>query len=186
MTQMTIQKALTKLKTLKDRLLEKPGPVLSISQYDKPLSVSFDNLKDMESKLKANFQSQQELLTNYTSIKLAIDKSNTVTTIMVAGNSYTVAEALNYKNNVIPVNIQYLTRLKSQVELIQRQYTLKTDSTEFDKIEDKDLVDALLPKICDPNKISEYIQKEEKKIQDFLDEIDDALVSSNVATMIEV
>ena len=193
MVTITIHEGLTRLKTLKARIdkitNKRENTVIGLLKNNQPADITYPTKEDMEKALKANFQSLKDLLANYIAIKTAIDNSNSVTKITVAGKVYTITEALAYKNNILPAKRDFLYSLKAQLDNVQRQYDLeyKTVQNLVEKNNmDTELVKELFPKISDPNSLGKYISTEEQAIEQFLEEIDNALVTSNVSTTINI
>lgn len=189
----TIHEGLTRLKTLQSRIdkitTKRENSAIGLLKNNQPADITYKSKEDMENTLKANFQSLKDLLNNYIAIKTAIDMSNSATKITVAGKTYTITEALAYKNNIIPIKRNFLYNLKAQLDNTQRLYDIeyKTVQNLVEKNNmDADLIKELFPKILDPNGLGSYISTEEQGIEQFLEEIDNALVTSNVSTSIEV
>lgn len=193
---LSVHQALSKLKILESRItgvisrtsLNNDFKVIGISQYNKPISTQFKDVKSMRSTLSANHQSYKDLLEQLYKIKNSIDKSNAKTKIQVAGKSYTVLEALSYKNFIIPKEQVFLDILKSNLNALQGTYDNIKANVEKSLPEDvsADTIMSLIPKIEDPNNISTYVNNRQEEINNFLSEIDDALVLSNVNTFIEI
>jgi len=154
---------------------------------------------------KENFQSTVDLISRRNRIKSAIMKSNSVTEVKIAGETMTVAEAIERKNSIYfykelldtlrrqykdikdeveRINDEALSRLDNVLESMYSSHDkLKEDyvqgvKDEFFKSNGAEIVDEL--------KIEEKIEGLGNWIDEFLSEVDLVLSESNTKTMIEI
>src|SRR5690349_16892434 len=97
-TKMTIHRALAELKLLDARINKQTTEIFPIGfhQKGKLIDGRFEKEK-FETDVTSSYQSIIDLIARKNNIKCAIVKSNANTTVIVAGKTMTVAEAINYK-----------------------------------------------------------------------------------------
>ena len=134
--------------------------------------------------------------------------SNAVTKVSVAGNEYTVAEAIEMKNHGVEfekllmntMNIQYRNaqmqikqengkdleqRAEQYVTAIYGQKEGKTNTADIEKVK-ADFLKSNQYELVDPLHVLDKIEDLEKKINDFMAEVDSALSVSNALTEITI
>lgn len=147
----------------------------------------------------------QDLIEQRDKLKVAIVKSNAVTTLEVSGKKYTVAGAIEHKGSiefmVALANqlqaqsrqaIQQVERANADVEKRLEQLTLaaagkdrKVDPDELAAIRDP-FIKNNAATIIDPSKIQDVTAKLLEEIEEFKLNVDFALSESNAVTLIEV
>ncbi|MGC8230802.1 hypothetical protein ACP2W0_17590 [Pseudobacillus badius] len=203
---MSITRGLAELKLLDKRIQStmKATPFISYAVGDKPVS-GFAATKEFEEKAKSTYQSTLDLIKRRNAIKSAIVLSNAMTHVEVAGEKYTVAEAIERKTS-----IQYEQRL---LEKMKQEFAAATREVEQINDDVKQQLDHQLEvlygreaklkveesneltksyrekheaKVIDPLKLRDKYEKLEKQIDEFLAEVDFVLSTSNTLTEIEV
>lgn len=206
---MTVHKALAELKLLDSRIEkaieegvycvankhsnDKIGGV-PIDDYIKIMQGGYDRATDLTNRRKA--------------IKRAVVLSNAVTKVSVSGNEYTVAEAIEMKNHGVEfdkllmntMNTQYRNaqiqikqengkdleqRAEQYVTAIYGQKEGKTNAADIEKVK-KDFIESNTYVLVDPLRVLDKIEDLEKKINDFMAEVDSALSVSNALTEITI
>ena len=160
-----------------------------------------------ESNAKKEYQSVSDLIANRRKIKSAIVQSNATTKVEIGDHTYTVAEAIEYKNS-IEYNKLLLDTLKEQwqdatyeVDKQNKKVDAQIDKlleTFLGKDSEKKVSETDLSTISDPYREKneyelvdpldsyELIQKLEDEINAFESEVDVRLSVSNSVTYIEV
>mgnify|MGYP006968284020 FL=1 len=206
---MTVHKALAELKLLDSRIEkaiaegvycvankhsnDKIGGVL-IDEYIKIMQGGYDKAIDLINRRKA--------------IKRAVVLSNAVTKVSIAGDEYTVAEAIEMKNHGVDfdkllmntMNAQYRNaqmqikqengkdleqRAEQYVTAIYGQKEGKTNTADIEKVK-ADFLKSNQYELVDPLHVLDKIEGLEKKINDFMAEVDSALSVSNALTEITI
>lgn len=204
MTQISVTRALAQVKSLNDRIQRTTN-----SQF---IAVSVGgkingrpSIQEAEKILTGNLQSVQALIAARTALKSAIVRSNATTTVVIAEQRMTVAEAIERKSSIV-MEQALLQQLKSQlsnavagaerinVEVQQRIDALLAQSYGRDaKISEGDQQAVAGPyearhkaALVDPNNVDTVIAKLQDQLDGFLLEVDFALSEVNARTMIEV
>ena len=160
-----------------------------------------------ESNAKKEYQSVSDLIANRRKIKSAIVQSNATTKVEIGGHTYTVAEAIEYKNS-IEYNKLLLDAMKEQWQdaTYEADKQNKKVDAQIDKLletflgkdSEKKVSETDLSTISDPYRekneyelvdplgLYELIQKLEDEINVFESEVDVRLSVSNSVTYIEV
>ncbi|MGG0667679.1 hypothetical protein ABE073_04035 [Lederbergia citrisecunda] len=205
-TEMTITRALAELKLLNDRIYRTVNnATFGGIKVGKKVSAGFSSVEDVEKRAKADYQSVQALIKRRNEIKAAIVVSNATSKVEIAGQTMTVAEAIERKTS-IEYEHALLNRLKQtyvgltrQVDDVNEKVRNRLDShleTLFGK-EGKssaqandDIVKAFKSdneaEFIDPLKLKDKIEELEKSIEDFLLEVDFSLSESNTLNRITV
>ncbi|MGM7635251.1 hypothetical protein [Bacillus sp. Hm123] len=202
----SITRALAELKLLDKRIHSTMNstPLIQYHVGNKPVS-GFASVKEFEEKARASYQSTLALIKRRNAIKSAIVLSNAKTNVEIAGHTYTVAEAIERKTS-----IQYEQEL---LQKMKHEFSSVTDDVEAINAEVKEQLDRQLEvlygreaklkveesneltksyrekheaKIVDPLKLRDEYEQLEKKIDEFLTEVDFVLSTSNTLTEIEV
>lgn len=207
---MTIHKALSELKIISERLIDKIGNSRFIACYkhssDKVIGKP---IKEAAEQFKSEYQAITDLIKRRNAIKKAVVLSNSSTKVNISGKEYTVAEAIELKNN----GMSYYNMLKSRLsERYDHEMTVYTANS-GDKIEEKaeryvtsivqaqsgsqniteetiknlknDYVKRNTYDVLDPINITNEIEKLQSMIDEFMSEVDSALSVSNAITVIE-
>ena len=156
---------------------------------------------------KSSYQSVKDLIANRAKIKSAVVQSNAVTTVEIAGDTYTVAEAIERKNS-IRYDKALLDEMKSQYAKITDMVTKENNRVDAQvdkmletflgkdsekKVSETDLSTISDPyraknewELIDPLNLYEKIQTLESAIDAFEADVDVRLSISNSVTYIEV
>lgn len=158
--------------------------------------------------ISSNYKSIMDLIKRRTAIKNAILISNAQTKVNICGVEYTVAEAIDMKNNTISIlskiNGKFLHDFENSKKVISMENgeklekrmdeyiksvfgTLdsKKDITEI-KTAREDFYDSQSFVMVDPLEIENVIRKISLFINDFINHVDFSISTSNACTMIEI
>ncbi len=97
----TIADALTELKRISKLL---PTRHQNISRYASKRKGVKDEIENQRKFVESEYQSAQDLITRYKDIKLAINRSNLETHIVFQGETFSVAEAILFKQTFYDMN----------------------------------------------------------------------------------
>ncbi|WP_278939153.1 hypothetical protein [Pseudomonas helleri] len=204
-TKISVTRALAQIKSLNAKIQRATvAPFIALAVGGKPQNFT-GNAQEVEVLLRANLQSVQDLIEQRDKLKVAIVKSNAVTTLEVSGKKYTVAGAIEHKGSiefmVALANqlqaqsrqaIQQVERANADVEKRLEQLTLaaagkdrKVDPDELAAIRDP-FIKNNAATIIDPSKIQDVTAKLLEEIEEFKLNVDFALSESNAVTLIEV
>ena len=97
---MNIHQALVELKTLNKRIESaiREGEWVVANKHSNGKIGGID-LKDFVEEVKSRYQKVTDLIARAEAIKRAVVNSNAITKVTIAGKEYTVAEAIDMKNN---------------------------------------------------------------------------------------
>jgi hypothetical protein len=200
MTEMSITQALAELKLLRKRFEHVLQDAEFITTKTKRHPVDVETFaKDA----KSSYQSYTDLLQRYNKLKSRIVISNANTSVVIAGKTYTVAEAVERKRSLIHeqqlLNVMYNQKTEAQhtfrkhqeqeMERIDKLLTTelgKDTKTSVDTV--KNLAETLLAgnkaELIDPLVIDTKIRELKRSIEDFETNVDWVLSESNGKTMI--
>ena len=207
----TITRALAKIKTLESQLVKKQRETFVTTFVKSRLNIQ--DGKDLQAKLTANLQSAVDIKNEILKIKLAVQNSNLVTKVRVAGIEMSVREAIEtkvlYENHFRYIadkmqrdlnesrksqavinkeidtayNNTVIELTKSDKSISQDELNMRAESA-IKYIRDSKEV-AIVS--FDPTKETETAVHEfDKAVSEFLDEIDFTLSETNAVTTIEV
>ena len=205
---MTVHKALCELKVIDARI----NKAISATTYVVPnkhnnTKIAGMTIPDYCDQAKAAYQSAVDLIARRDAIKRAVVKSNAVTQVIVAGTTYTVAEAIEMKNHGMDHVRALMMKLTSDLNAAKR--TADTENALLERRGDeyirnmygatdmknlapeaakqrKEFIESITVELVDPLHISEKITALDKMYHDFMIEIDAALSTSNAVTEIEI
>lgn len=206
---MTIHRGLSELKVLDDRLCTAIGTGV----YCLPNKHSNEKLKgipvaDYKKVMQGSYDKAVDLIKRREAIKKAIVLSNASTKVNIAGDTYTVAEAIEMKNHGIDFKRDLLETMKRQYRDAQtkilaengkslddraEKYVVglfgsgekKTATDEIERAK-KAFITANEYELVDPIDVLDKIEKLEEEISSFKAEVDAVLSTSNAITEIEV
>jgi len=113
---MTIHKALAELKVLDARIFNATsGKVFVTSKKVSDKKVGGVLVETLKKEMKSDYQSVTDLIARRTAIKRAVVLSNAEIKVVIGGETYTVAEAIEMKNHG-------LTAKKDLLDIMVRQY----------------------------------------------------------------
>lgn len=200
---MTIHQGLAELKLLDNRIRRGINQTYIGIKQNKADKVDRTNLtKDkFEEAAKANFASVTDLIARRQAIKNAITMSNAVTKVTIADKEMTVATAIELKQT-IDYKKQLVIELKRQYNSMMSSLEDKNESAEYKiqsevnalKSDDKDVIksyrDSIEEKytwsLIDPLVLKDKIEALTKEVEDFENNVDFILSTSNATTTIEI
>lgn len=202
---MSIHRALAELKNYNKRINKAISQDFIKANKKSNRKIKGIDIEDYKKIIQSNFDSICALIENKKKIKSAIVLSNASTIVEIGNEKYTVAEAIERKNQ-IEVEKLFLANLKSQyveaVAMVEKKNSLLPEAVENyltailgdkDKrtVEDIELHTKSFYareeyELIDPMKIKEYIDDLEYNIDIFETNVDYILSESNATTFIEV
>lgn len=205
MAKITITRALSELKSLKSKhsKLTDELNILAVQVGTKLCGgdISYKP-EDFIKRAKESFQSVTDVYKRIVTIKTEIDKSNSVTEVVIGSEKMTVQEAI-VRKNLIDCERRLLRAMKQekvatdslveQKQMEIEQSVMQLRNTYATAGKDKDIetvVEALMKtsevKLIDPCEVTKVIKEYEERLDDFLTNVDYALSESNSTTFIEV
>jgi hypothetical protein len=189
---MTIARGLTRLKTIKAQLSSVGTDVGNLAAInnkkrspmgEQKAAIDKNHNQALEA-VNSLYQKFNDLTKEFTKIKLAIDKANLTTVIVIGGKSMTIQEALIYRRDiqdyVRALNNQYaraVTAAKNDVESYNRNLNTEgMDEATLNKV----MADVLY--LVPPARINEV----NEFLVEFMTELDGTLNEVNALTEIEV
>lgn len=206
--EMTVHKALCELKTLGDRIDKKVhNPEFIIGNKHNSEKINDKTIDQWKKDTKAEYQSLLDLIKYRNALKQAVAMSNATTKVTICGKEHTVAEAIELKNNWIPIlkDLSYeLSRQNNQVTVTVGRLNDEIERTADEQMEKlfagkdktaptKEMLDFRNQYIeqrkydvIDPIGVENEIKKLEDTILDYMVEVDSELSRSNAVTLITV
>lgn len=206
---MTVHKALSELKTLDSRITKAINayPLVFVNKHSNT-TVCGMSVANYCNEITASYQSANDLMERRAAIKRAVVMSNALTKVTIGNIEYTVAEAIEVKNHVIPMLKQLLRKIEidsvnaksfaernngdalegradSYVKYLYENADMKNASDEIKKVRE-DFVKSQTMEIVDPIHSVEEMKKLSNKIDAFTVDVDSALSVSNAITEIEI
>lgn len=206
---MTVHKALAELKTMDSRI-EKAIRESTWVVANKKCNTKIEgvSVKEWADSVASNFRRVNDLIRRREAIKRAVVNSNAVTKVLVAGVEFTVAEAIEYKNNgtknwslfakTIANDLgrarmladrangdELERRADEHVKVMVGSSDMKGATAEVQRVREA-FVEAQTVELVDPICAEEVIRGLENQVTTFLTEVDAALSVSNAITTIEV
>lgn len=206
---MTIHKALAELKVLDSRIDKSiaDGVFCAANKHSNE-KIGGVPIQDYEKVIQGSYDKVDGLINRQNAIKRAVTLSNAETKVKISDREYTIAEAIwmrnhgiekmqavvnvmqrQYKQAQAKLNIQNGAELEARadqyVTAIYGQKDGKTNTADIDKVR-KDFLTANTYELLDPIHILNKIEELEKKISDFMSEVDAALSCSNALTEITI
>lgn len=206
---MTIHKALCELKTIDARISKEinSGPFVVANKHSNT-KISGVDVSEFCEQIKSRMQSVNDMIKRRNAIKCAVVQSNAVTTVSVAGKEYTVAVAIDMKNNGMQYLKYWLQKMTTDYNKAQREANaangdileqraddyIKTmygntdmkNASEDAKKSRAEFITAQTYELVDPIKIVASMEEIENHINQFMVEIDSALSVSNAVTTITI
>lgn len=205
---MTVHKALSELKILDDRIQkaisENIGCVANKHSNEKINGIPLDEYTTL---IQSRYDKANDLINRRKAIKRAVVLSNAVTKVKIADVEYTVAEAIEMKNHGVEFEKLLMSSLHSRynnaqaiikkenenleeradkyVTEIYGNKESKVNPADVDKVK-SDFLTQNSYELVDPLKVLEKIEDLEKKVSDFMAEVDSALSTSNALTEITI
>ena len=206
---MNIHQALVELKTLDKRIeaVINDGEWVVANKHSNT-KISGVDLKDFAENIKSRHQKVTSLIARAEAIKRAVVNSNAVTKVQVAGKEYTVAEAIEMKNNGIERKRKLIFRLHTDYshakaaadrangpELERRAddyirtmlgtTDVKGMTAEVQRMRE-DFITAQTMELVDPIGVLKQMELLNEEITAFETNVDAALSVSNALTNIEI
>ena len=206
---MTIHKALCELKTIDARISKEinSGPFVVANKHSNT-KISGVDVSEFCEQIKSRMQSVNDMIKRRNAIKCAVVQSNAVTTVTVDGEEYTVAVAIDMKNNGMQYLKYWLQKITTDYNKAQREANaangdileqraddyIKTmygntdmkNASEDAKKSRAEFITAQTYELVDPIKIVASMEEIENHINQFMVEIDSALSVSNAVTTITI
>lgn len=209
---MTVHKALAELKIIDDRIRKAIDDCYYVravrSGTSKIDGVPTSTYTDM---IKSGYQKANDLINRRNAIKRAVVLSNASTKVNIGGKEYTVAEAIDMKNNGMDY-VRYLLSRMTQMYMIAKSkfndnsgeeierkaneyvaHILSSQGGNVDKTDAKQiqaLHDSYIANnefvMLDPLDVGKKIEELDDMIAKFETDVDAALSTSNAITTIEV
>ena len=206
---MTIHKALAELKTL-DARIEKAmrESTFVVACPQSAQKVNGMSRAEFSTDAKASYQKVRDLINRRNAIKRAVVLSNATTRVVVAGQEYTVAEAIEMKNHGVEYTKMLMNRISSDlasataaanrangdvlaskadayISALFSSADLKNPSAEVMEARQK-YIDAQTVSLVDPIQAKTVLGELEAQVNDFLVDVDAALSVSNATTSVEI
>lgn len=125
---MTITEALADLKTLSKRIEAKRKFVCENVARPDFVSDPFTEEGGAQAKLRAEWQSLNDLIERFVTLRLAIQRANLETDVTVDGKTRTIAEWLAWRREAAPEIRRTLDGLHGQLNEVQRQVHVSANS----------------------------------------------------------
>lgn len=206
---MNVHQALAELKTMESRITKAiREPEWVIANKHSNTKIGGVNIEEWKANVKAAHAKVMDLIRRRDAIKRAVVNSNAVTKVTVAGKEYTVAEAIDRKNN----GTQFLTMLAQRMAHDHTQAKMNADranGAELERRADdhvrvmignsdmkgatveaqrirKEFIEAQTTELVDPIGVYKVIAELDEEVTSFLTAVDAALSVSNAITQITV
>lgn len=207
MTQVTVTRALTRARIIKDKLDSMPSELASLPFGHVRKSEGQTVLKQKEEAIQAHFDKLQSLQAEYVKIKSAIAKFNNAHTVLVSGKEYTITEVLALKSLLTAMqahNVKLWAVLRSQddekdfleqsIDKVTEERVLQAlgssasiaDKAALTTNKRKDVAEEYAYYIPGHELIPKKYQSEKETIQELVEEIDYTLSEVNAQNTIEV
>lgn len=199
---MSVTQALAELKLLRKRLESALNGAKFVAMVTKKSMLDRDRF---ETQARASMQSYRDLLDRYYKLKSAIVQSNAVTEVVIAGRTYSMAEAVERKRSIeqertllrtmmeqyASVTAEHKRHCDNEQARVDRMLAVelgKDSKTNIDVV--KSLTETILAEnraeVLDPLKIADLIEETKKSIEEFETNVDWVLSECNGKTMIKV
>lgn len=206
---MNVHQALSELKMLDKRI---QGAIREgnwvVANKHSNTKISGVDIKDFVEDVKSRYQKVRDLIARREAIKRAVVNSNAVTKVVIAEKEYTVAEAIDMKNNGI--DLLRLLMNKLQIDYTNSKTNAdRANGSELDRRADdyirtmigntdvkglteevkrmrEDFIKAQTTELVDPVNVLKEIEDLNDQIDSFATNVDAALSVSNAITVIEI
>lgn len=179
MVEISVAEAMVELKLIVKKIETR---MANIKKYSSKAKMVEDEIEEQEKHVKELLQSAEDLIERYTTIKLAIQKSNLESTFEFQGKTYSVAEAILLKQGLLDMHERLWRSLsdgtgKNQINDYLRKFGMGTMSEEaLAKIE-------LIPFLFYDEKMKDKKLEELLELRSYLDRLID---KSNHNTTINI
>ncbi|KAI0564644.1 hypothetical protein FGB62_25g722 [Gracilaria domingensis] len=204
---MTLTKALVELKLLTKRIEKKIDTIRFIAVKKGDVLPAFiKSQAQFEKDQRASWQSLNDLMSRRRKIKTALVVKNATTTVEVAGETITIAEAIE-KKNLASTEKRILMQVRAALaegeeEVDQHNYLVneriaklletsygnrekQLSKEDFERIA-RPFKEGSMATLIDPLSCSKLAEKLEEKLEKFLSEVDVCLSIANATTNITV
>lgn len=206
---LTVHKGLAELKILDNRIkLAIQEGVYCVANKHSNEKINGIPLVEFEKTIQGSYDKVMDLIKRQEAIKKAVTLSNAVTKVTVNGEEYTVAEAIWMRNKGMDSEKAFMNALKAHYNNAQRvikekngadlerraeAYVTelygakegKNSTAEAEKTR-KEFLENNSYELIDTIKILDKIDSMEKRIAEFMAEVDSALSTSNALTEITI
>lgn len=206
---MTVHKALAELKLLDSRIEKAIAEgIYCVANKHSNDKIGGVPLEEYIKIMQGGYDKATDLINRRKAIKRAVVLSNAVTKVSVAGTEYTVAEAIEMKNHGVEFEKRLMNVMQKHYENAQAKINLengndleeraeqyvaaiygqkegKTNTADIEKVK-SDFLKANQYVLVDPLHVLDKVEDLEKKINDFMAEVDSALSCSNALTEITI
>lgn len=206
---MSIHKALAELKLLDSRIEKAIAEgIYCVANKHSNDKIGGIPLNEYIKVMQGGYDKATDLINRRKAIKRAVVLSNAVTKVSVANVEYTVAEAIEMKNHGVDFDNLLMNTMQKHYNMAQmqikkengkdleqraEQYVTaiygqkegKTNTADIEKVK-SDFLTANQYELVDPLHVLDKIENLEKKINDFMAEVDSALSVSNALTEITI
>lgn len=206
---MNVHQALAELKTMEKRITSAiRDPEWVLSNKHSNTKVGGIDVKEWAAETKAKYQKAMDLIRRRDAIKRAVVNSNAVTKVTIAGKEYTVAEAIDRKNN----GTGFLTLLAqkiAQAHALAKANADRANGAELERRADdhvrimigntdmkgataeaqrirEEFIKSQTTELLDPIGALKVVEELDEEVTAFLTEVDAALSVSNAVTTIVV
>lgn len=205
---MTVHKALCELKVIDSRINKAISSMTYVvANKHNNTKITGMTIPEYCEQAKAAYMSAVDLIYRRDAIKRAVVNSNAVTQVIVAGTTYTVAEAIEMKNHGMDHIRALMVKLTNDLSTAKRAADAENamlerrgddyirnmyGSTDMKNLtaeaveQRKEFIKSITFELVDPLHISDKIAELDKHYHDFMIEIDAALSTSNAVTEIEI
>lgn len=206
---MNVHQALAELKTMEKRITSAiREPEWVVANKHSNTKIGGVSVEEWRETVKKQHQKVMDLIHRRDAIKRAVVNSNAVTKVMVAGVEYTVAEAIDRKNNGVLLINALLKKIASDytiakanadrangAELERRAddhvkvmfgNTDMKGSTEEAKRVRAEFIEAQTMELVDPIGVKKVMEALDDEVTSFMTNVDAALSVSNAITQITV
>ncbi len=206
---MNVHQALAELKTMEKRIdaaIAEDSWVVANKHSNQKLGGV--EVKDWVADVKSRYQKVTDLIRRRDAIKRAVVNSNAVTKVEIAGVTYTVAEAIDKKNNGVDFLEHFGRKLASDYSAA-KMIADRANGAELDRRADEhvrvmlgetdrkgmtadaqrirnEFIEAQTMELVDPIGIRDVMAKLDEEISSFLTNVDAALSVSNALTTITI
>ncbi len=213
MNKISIHRALTRIKTLNERIQRASSSTVfvAVAKGTNNLVVT-DSVRNktgaaVQELITSGYQSVLDLIQERNKIKSLVILSNATTPVTIAGVEMTVAEAIEQKTSIEYKKV-LLSQMRHQYLIAQKQASVLQQALEAEirstsdimvgkesqakvtteqlAMIEKSVSDRIAPVLIDPLSILEKITALETEIQDFEGDVDSILSESNASTFIDV
>lgn len=205
---MNVHEALTELKMLEKRIpAETRAVTWVLANKHSNTQINGVKLIDVTDRVKSQYQKVRDLIRRRDAIKRAVVQSNAVTKITVAGETYTVAEAIDLKNH----GMEFLGNLQEQMvdDYRRAERNAQMENAGLEKRADEYMrtmignsdtknmsaenratrdafIEAQTFELVDPIGVLKVAAELDEQIGVFMSKVDSALSTSNALTTITV